>query len=57
MPGTVGEEDEPLWKRIFLNEMLLVFVAAIIVLWVAFALATRHSDDEEKPKRAAPTKR
>lgn len=50
MAGMIGEEEDPLWKKIFLNELFLVFIAAIIVLWVAFALATRKGAEPEKPK-------
>jgi len=49
----VGEEDDPLWKKILLNELVLVFVAAVIVLYVAFKLATRRDAEEEKPKKKA----
>jgi hypothetical protein len=34
------EDQEPLWRRIFLNELVLVTVAACVILYVAFALAT-----------------
>jgi hypothetical protein len=39
------DDDDPLWKRILFNEILLVAVAAVIVLWVAFSLATRKEPE------------
>ena len=36
-----GEEDGPLWTRILLNEFVLVVAAAIVILGIAFVLATR----------------
>jgi len=33
--------DDPLWKEILTNEFLWVVVAAILILIVAFQLATR----------------
>ncbi len=35
------DDDDPLWKEILTNEILWVVVAVIIVLIVAFQLATR----------------
>ena len=45
------EEAEPLWRRIFLNELVLAALAAVIILYVAFSLATGGAsiDDEGKP--------
>ncbi len=51
----VTEEDDPLWKKIFLNELFLVFVAAVVILTVAFALATRKGPDDKKPARGPKT--
>lgn len=47
------EDSEPLWKRVFLNELVLAAVAAVIILYIAFHLATgRHSaEDTGKPVR------
>lgn len=33
-------DDDPLWKRIVTNEILWVVVAALVVLGLAFHLAT-----------------
>lgn len=50
----VGEEDDPAWKKILFNELVLVFIAAAVVLYVAFKLATRKSEaEDEKPKKKA----
>ncbi len=35
------DDDDPLWKRIATNELLWVVVAAVLILGVAFHLATR----------------
>ena len=35
------DEDDPLWKEILTNEILWVVVAAVLVLMLAFHLATR----------------
>jgi hypothetical protein len=45
------EESEPLWRRIFLNELVLAAVAAVVILYVAFQLATGGEtlDDAGKP--------
>ena len=37
----VQETDEPLWKRIVTNETLWLVIAALVVLGVAFHLATK----------------
>ena len=37
------DDDDPLWKRIVTNETLWVVVAIILILGVAFHLATRSS--------------
>jgi len=34
-------EDDPLWMRIVTNEILWVAVAAIVILGIAFHLATK----------------
>jgi len=34
------EDTEPLWRRIFLNELVLAALAAVLILYVAFKLAT-----------------
>jgi hypothetical protein len=38
---SVEEEDDPLWLRIVTNEILWVAVAAILILGIAFHLATK----------------
>lgn len=45
------EDPEPLWRRIFLNELVLAAVAAVLILYVAFKLATGGPtlDDAGKP--------
>jgi ABC-type sugar transport system permease subunit len=35
------QEDDPLWKEILTNEILWVVVAVILILVLAFHLATR----------------
>jgi hypothetical protein len=35
------EVDDPLWMRIVTNEILWVAVAAIVILGIAFHLATK----------------
>lgn len=49
------DDSEPLWKRIFLNELVLAAVAALIILYVAFRLATRPDahGDPGKPVRTS----
>jgi hypothetical protein len=37
------DDDDPLWKRIVTNELLWVVVAIVLILGVAFHLATRSS--------------
>ncbi len=37
----MDDDDGPLWKRILLNEFLLVVLAALAILGLAFWLATR----------------
>ena len=37
------DDDDPLWKQIVTNEMLWVVVAVILILAVAFFLATRST--------------
>ena len=37
----VEEEEDPLWLRIVTNELLWVAVAAILILGIAFHLATK----------------
>ena len=34
-------DDDPLWKRIVMNENIWVALGAIVILIIAFALATR----------------
>ncbi len=53
----VGEEDDPLWKKIFLNELVLVFVAAVIILFVAFQLATSKPAEEPPARKRAAEKK
>ena len=50
MTADYYDEDDPLWKRFLLNEILWAFVAAIIILGLAFHFATGSSSDEEKDK-------
>ena len=38
---SVEEEDDPLWMRIGTNEILWVAVAAVVILGIAFHLATK----------------
>jgi hypothetical protein len=38
------DDDDPLWKRIVTNELLWVVAAALLILGVAFLLATRRAD-------------
>jgi hypothetical protein len=35
------DEDDPLWKEILTNETLWVVVGAVVILALAFHLATR----------------
>lgn len=53
------EEDEPLWRRVLFNELFLAFIAALVILFLAFRFATgRPSEDEDqKPKKPAPAGR
>ena len=44
----VQEDDEPFWKKIVTNETLWLVIAAIVILTIAFHLATSPSG--EKPK-------
>jgi len=37
----VEEDDDPLWLRIVTNEILWVAVAAVVILGIAFLLATK----------------
>jgi hypothetical protein len=45
------DDAEPLWRRIFLNELVLAGAAALVILYVAFQLATGGDtvDDTGKP--------
>jgi hypothetical protein len=45
------DEPEPLWRRIFLNELVVAAVAAVVILYVAFRLATGGAtvDDAGRP--------
>jgi len=49
------EDPDPLWKRVFLNELVLAAIAALIILYVAFHLATggESLDDAGKPVRTS----
>jgi hypothetical protein len=40
------EDDDPLWKEILTSEILWVIVAALVILAVAFHLATSGSSPE-----------
>ena len=44
------EDPEPLWRRILLNELVLVGVAAVLILYLAFHLATGGPTVDEKGK-------
>jgi hypothetical protein len=53
---TILEDEAPLWRRILLNELFLAFVAAVVILWVAFSFATGPSEEEQaepKPAKAS----
>ena len=41
--------DEPLWKRILFNEFLWAIIAILVVLAVAFHMATRNSEEGKHP--------
>jgi uncharacterized phage infection (PIP) family protein YhgE len=41
----VQEDDDPLWKRILTNEILWLVIAAIVILGLAFHLATSPSPE------------
>lgn len=41
MSDFIEPEDDALWKRVLLNEFVLVGVAAAVILGLAFILATR----------------
>ncbi len=45
------EEDDPLWKRILLNELVLAFLAGMVILYVAFTFATGRKPEEEPKKK------
>ena len=47
------DEGGPLWRRILTNELLLVGLAAIAIMALAFHLATSKSRDKEE-SHAAP---
>ncbi|MBI4564783.1 MAG: hypothetical protein HY716_08855 [Planctomycetes bacterium] len=53
----LNDDDEPLWKRIFLNEFLLATAAAVIVLYLAFTLATRRDAVDEAGRPIPPASR
>jgi len=38
-----SEDDDPLWKRILLNEMVIAGVVILAILIIAFLLATKPS--------------
>ncbi len=38
---SMDDDDEPLWKRILFNEIVLVAGSALAILSLAFWLATR----------------
>lgn len=41
------DDDEPLWLRILGNEILWLVIAAIVILTIAFLLATSGDPPEE----------
>lgn len=47
----MSEEEDPLWRRVVFNEILWVMIAAILVLGVAFHLATSKDETPETPAR------
>ena len=49
------DDEGPLWRRVLLNEIVLAGVAALVILYVAFQLASSGEilDDAGKPVRAA----
>ena len=44
-------DDDPLWKRIFLNEFLWAILAIICVMFVAFHFATEGEGEDEKDEQ------
>jgi hypothetical protein len=42
------EDPEPLWRRILLNELLLAGLAALLILYIAWRLATDSAPVDEK---------
>ena len=46
----VQEDDDPLWKKILTNETLWLVIAAIVILGIAFHLATSSSPEKPKPQ-------
>lgn len=49
------DDEGPLWRKVLLNEIVLASAAALLILYVAFHLATSGEtlDDAGKPVRAA----
>ena len=47
------DDIEPFWKRVLLNELFLTGVAAVLILFVAFKLATgsEKRPEDDKPVR------
>ena len=53
----IHDDDDPLWKRIFLNEILWVVIVILVILAIAFHLATAPPDVEESKTRSHPPDR
>jgi len=48
------DNPEPLWRRIFLNELVLAAVAAVVILYVAFQLATVEPKVDDEGRSLTP---
>ena len=53
----IRDDDDPLWKRIFLNELLWVIIVILTILVIAFYLATSPPESEESERRSHPAHR
>ena len=51
MAKGIYDDDEPLWKRIFLNEFIWAIIAILVVLFVAFHFATEEEPGEDDEQR------
>ena len=50
----IHDDDDPLWRRIFLNEILWVVIVILVILAIAFHLATSPSEEAESRSRPHP---